>query len=197
VPQKIIVRLQRERPMTVRHSIRKLNPYICLLLLAVPVGIAEPLKIAGLVGLEKGHWLGGVAILTGGYLLSLLLVTRIFRIVQPRLLALPWFASTRMSILEYRSSFFSRWRGALTAMMVATNHKGVNQVARYVAIFIAAIVILDGTPALASDNNCQRLEELAKEYAGVKLSIDQQALKRRLVVWYESSCRERHAASTR
>jgi hypothetical protein len=177
--------------MTVRHSIRKLNPYVCLLLLAVPVGLAEPLKIAGLVGLEKGHWLGGAAILTGGYVVSLFLVTRIFRIVQPRLLALPWFTSTRMRILEYRSSLLSRLRGALARMMVVTKHKRANQIARYAAIFIAAIFVLDGTPAIAVGNNCQ-LEERAKDYAGVKLSIDHQALKRCLVAWH---CHERQAAN--
>jgi hypothetical protein len=136
--------------MTIRRSIRKLHPYICLLLLAVPVGLAEPLKIAGLVGLEKGHWLGGAAILVGGYLLSVFLVTRIFRIVQPRLLALPWFSEIRTRFLEYRSGFFSRWRGALTKMMATTKYKRANQVARYAAIFIAVIFILNGTPAIAS-----------------------------------------------
>jgi hypothetical protein len=183
--------------MTIRHYIRKLHPFICLVLLAVPTAIAEPLKLVGLVGLEKGHWLGGIAILIGGYLLSLFLVDRIFRIVQPRLLALPWFASVRAKFLDYRSSLFSGGRDTLRKVMAGIEFEGAHRAARCAGVFLAVILIFDGTPAFATNNNCLRLETLAREYAGVKLSIDQQALKRRLVVWYESNCRERHAASIR
>jgi hypothetical protein len=183
--------------MTIRHSIRKLHPYICLILLAVPMGVAEPLKMAGLVGLEKGHWLGGAGIIVAGYLLSLFLVNRIFRIVLPRLLALPWFMSIRTRVLEYRSSLFSRSREAFAKIIATTEGKRVNQVIRYVAVLAAAFLVFDGTPAFSSDNNCQRLEALAIEYAGVRLSVDQQVLKRRLVAWYESNCRDRRAASLR
>ena len=183
--------------MTIRHAIRKLHPFICLVLLAVPTAVAEPLKLVGLVGLEKGHWLGGIAILIGGYLLSLLLVNRIFRIVQPRLLALPWFAAARKKLLEFRSSFFAEGRETLQKIMARIESKGIHQVARYAGVLLAVILIFDGTPAFAADDNCGRLEALAKEYAGVKLSVDQQALKRRLVAWYESNCRERRAASIR
>jgi hypothetical protein len=180
--------------MTIRHSIRKLHPFVCLLLLAVPAAIAEPLKLVGLVGLEKGHWLVGFTILIGGYLLSLFLVNRIFRIVQPRLLALPWFASVRAKLLEYRSSFLSRGREILRKVMIGVESKGANKASRYAGVFLAVILIFDGTPAFSTDNNCRRLDVLlAKEYAGLKLGVDQQALKRRLVTWHESICRERQA----
>jgi hypothetical protein len=64
-------------------------------LLAIPVAIAEPLKMAGLIVAGTGHWIDGVGILAFAYVLSFFVVKRLFRIVQPRLLALPWFRGCR------------------------------------------------------------------------------------------------------
>jgi hypothetical protein len=82
-------------PLSFRQSIRRLHPYYCLLLLAIPVAIVEPLKVAGLFVVGSGHWIDGIAIMAGAYVLSYFLVTRLFKIVQPRLLALPWFRESR------------------------------------------------------------------------------------------------------
>ena len=95
-----VVPTSSDKPKSFRHSIRRLHPYYCLLLLAIPVAIVEPLKMAGFVVVGTGHWIGGAAILTCAYILSLSLVTRLFRIVQPRLLALPWFRDGRAWILN-------------------------------------------------------------------------------------------------
>ena len=56
---------------------------------------------------------------------------------------------------------------------------------------IAATLLtaMNGTTALANEHNCRRLENLAREYAGVQLTKPQQLLKRRLVAWYNSNCR--------
>jgi hypothetical protein len=59
------------------------------------------------------------------------------------------------------------------------------------ALFAGAI-----TPASA-DDNCRRLEVLSQQYEGVALTLDQQRLKHRLVVWYESNCRERRTADAK
>jgi hypothetical protein len=56
--------------------------------------------MASLVVVGTGHWIDGAAILACAYVLSLSLVTRIFRIVQPRLLALAWFRHGRAWILK-------------------------------------------------------------------------------------------------
>lgn len=71
-----------------------------MLLLAIPVAIVEPLKMAGFVVVGTGHWIDGAAMLALAYILSFSLVTRLFRIVQPRLLALPWFRDGRAWILK-------------------------------------------------------------------------------------------------
>jgi hypothetical protein len=63
-----------------------------LVLLLVPTCLVEPLKlvalaVAGEWSLDYGHVHD-----RGAYATSLLLVERLFRIVKPKLLTLPWFA---------------------------------------------------------------------------------------------------------
>ena len=75
-------------------------------MLAIPVAIVEPIKMAGLVVVGTGHWIDGAVILALAYILSFSLVTRLFRIVQPRLLALPWFRDGRAWILKLWHAIF-------------------------------------------------------------------------------------------
>lgn len=49
--------------------------------------------MAALLVLGKGHWLGGVAVMICAYAVSLLVTERLFIIVKPKLLRLPWFAA--------------------------------------------------------------------------------------------------------
>jgi hypothetical protein len=44
-----------------------------------------------------------------------------------------------------------------------------------------------------SAENCQRLEALANQYAGVELTSDQKQLKRKMVSWYSTHCMHRAA----
>lgn len=48
--------------------------------------------------------------------------------------------------------------------------------------------------ASKADYRCQQLEELNKQYIGVSLTTDQQALKRKLVAWYNANCKMRRAS---
>ena len=56
-------------------------------------------------------------------------------------------------------------------------------------IATAALIAISGTAALSNDSNCRQLEDLARQYAGVKLSSYQQQIKRRLVAWYQDNCK--------
>ena len=56
--------------------------------------------MAGFVVVGTGHWIDGAVILALAYILSFSLVTRLFRIIQPRLLVLPWFRDGRAWILK-------------------------------------------------------------------------------------------------
>ena len=60
--------------------------------LAIPVSLIEPLKLAAVAIAGEGHWITGTLTIIFAYAASLLLVERLFRIVKPKLLTLPWFA---------------------------------------------------------------------------------------------------------
>ena len=79
-------------PSGVRRRIERLGPYQSLMLLAVPTCIVEPLKLIAVAVGGEGHWITGIIMVVGAYAASLLLVERLFRIVKPKLLTLPWFA---------------------------------------------------------------------------------------------------------
>lgn len=78
--------------LDLRHFIERLGPHQSLVLLAVPTSLIEPLKLAALAFAGKGHWITGTAMVVAAYAGSLLVVERLFRIVRPKLLTLPWFA---------------------------------------------------------------------------------------------------------
>jgi len=53
---------------------------------------------------------------------------------------------------------------------------------------------LTSTASTAEDFRCKQLEDLNRQYMGVSLTTDQQALKRKLVAWYNANCKTRRAS---
>src|SRR5581483_11282161 len=92
--------------MGLRAAIERLPPYPSLLLLGAPWLIVEGTKLAALALAGEGHWLSGAGFLVGAYGAGALLTERLFVIVRPKLLQLPWFAR----ILGYLSRFYARLR---------------------------------------------------------------------------------------
>jgi hypothetical protein len=93
-----------------RAWIKRLGPYQSLALLLLPASVVEPLKLIAIAVAGDGHWITGTAMIVIAYGASLLLVERLFRIVKPKLLTLPWFANiwTRLTVL--RGKVFDRVR---------------------------------------------------------------------------------------
>jgi hypothetical protein len=75
-----------------RDRVERLGPYPSLFLLALPACTVEPLKLVAVAVAGEGHWLTGIAMIIVCYAVSLLVVERLFVIVKPKLLTLPWFA---------------------------------------------------------------------------------------------------------
>jgi hypothetical protein len=75
-----------------RRYIERLGPYQSLVLLLIPTSLVEPLKLIAVAVAGEGHWITGTVTIVVAYAASLLLVERLFRIVKPKLLTLPWFA---------------------------------------------------------------------------------------------------------
>jgi len=75
-----------------RRYVERLSPYQSLALLAIPTSLVEPLKIFAVAIAGAGHWVAGTITAVCAYAVSLVLVERLFEIVKPKLLTLPWFA---------------------------------------------------------------------------------------------------------
>jgi hypothetical protein len=75
-----------------RRYIERLGPYQSLVLLLIPTSLVEPLKLIAVAVAGDGHWITGTIMIVVAYAASLLLVERLFMIVKPKLLTLPWFA---------------------------------------------------------------------------------------------------------
>jgi len=90
--------------------VRSLGPYQSLALLLVPVSVVEPLKLIAVAVAGEGHWIAGTAMVAGAYAVSVLFIERLFGLVKPKLLTLPWFARIW--------SRFVRVRGKLAGWLV-------------------------------------------------------------------------------
>ncbi|WP_188080172.1 hypothetical protein [Neorhizobium sp. P12A] len=78
--------------------VKQLDPVIgslprlaVLILFAVPFAVAEPLKIYALVLIAKGRLVVGLTIIVFAYLMSFVLVERIFHAGREKLLTYNWF----------------------------------------------------------------------------------------------------------
>jgi hypothetical protein len=94
-----------------RSSIEGLGPYQSLVLLAIPVSLIEPLKLAAVAIAGEGHWITGTIVIVCAYAASLLFVDRLFRIVKPKLLTLPWFARVWNWFVALRGRALGWFRG--------------------------------------------------------------------------------------
>jgi hypothetical protein len=89
-------------PGYIRRNIQRLNPYASLFLLAVPLMFAEPLKLVAVFIFGSGHLLAGLMVMLSAYLVSALLVERLFKIVKPKLLTLSWFVIFWTKVVDTR-----------------------------------------------------------------------------------------------
>jgi hypothetical protein len=89
-------------PSRLRRYIEGLGPYQSLVLLAIPVSLVEPLKLAAVAIAGGGHWITGTVTIIFAYAVSLLVIERLFKIVKPKLLTLPWFARLWSWIVNIR-----------------------------------------------------------------------------------------------
>ena len=96
---------------TPRRRIERLGPYPSLLLVAVPLAVVEPLKVAIIFFAGSGHWITGTIAMICAYAVGLFVTHRLFRIVRPKLLRLPWFAAFWTWLTTTRRQVFAWLRG--------------------------------------------------------------------------------------
>jgi hypothetical protein len=91
-----------------RRQIKSLRPYPALLILAVPLAVVEPLKLATIFIAGEGHWITGGLVLLFAYAVSLFVTHWLFQVVKPKLLTLPWFARSWAWFIAARKKAW-RW----------------------------------------------------------------------------------------
>ena len=101
-----------KRAKFLRHWIESLGPYQSLAILAVPLCLAEPMKLAALAVAGGGHWYTGIAMAIAAYTVSLFVVERLFAVVKPKLLQLRWFAKFWGFVLVCRYKLMKQLRDA-------------------------------------------------------------------------------------
>lgn len=90
-----------------RTWIESLGPHQSLVLLAVPTCLVEPLKFVAVAVAGDGHWITGTCMIVAAYATSLVVLERLFLIVKPKLLILPWFAWAWGGFTALRARFFN------------------------------------------------------------------------------------------
>jgi hypothetical protein len=84
-----------------------LPPYAILVLLAVPLAFAEPAKIYALVLMGEGHFKTGLVTIAMAYLVSLVVVERIYHAGQAKLRTISWFAKLMDWLIGNRDRFLA------------------------------------------------------------------------------------------
>ena len=116
-PKRLLLRM--------RRGIARLPPYSALFILAGPLAIVEPLKLATVFIAGEGHWITSALVLLFAYAVSLLVTHWLFGVVKPKLLTLPWFARAWRWFVALREKF-GHWlamRGVSTARRRRPGHR--------------------------------------------------------------------------
>lgn len=84
------------------EAIGRLPPYAVLALLVVPFAVAEPAKVYAVYLMASGHALIGILIMIGAYIVSIVVVDRIFTAGKAKLFTIPWFLKLWTWLCAYR-----------------------------------------------------------------------------------------------
>ena len=91
-----------------RRQIERLPRYPALLILAGPLAVVEPLKLATVFIAGEGHWITGGLVMVFAYGVSLFVTHWLFSIVKPKLLTFLWFARAWARFVSIRNKTW-RW----------------------------------------------------------------------------------------
>lgn len=110
--------LSRLRPVRrLTDRLRTLRPYPALVVLGVPAGLIEVLKLGAVYWVARGHLVSGTVALLALHAASLLATERLFAVVKPQLLTIPWFAALWGRVEAIRDALL-RWMSGTRAWAV-------------------------------------------------------------------------------
>ncbi len=88
--------------------LKRLPPYVALVVFAVPFILLEPVKVFSIFWIGLGHFVSGAMLLIVSYILSLLIVERMFHVTRDQLLSIAWFAWGYRLIMHVKAWAFER-----------------------------------------------------------------------------------------
>ncbi len=119
-------------------ALRRVPPYPALVLFAVPFAILEPLKLVTLWWLAKGHLVSGTVGLLIAHGLTVLIPERLFSVLKPTLLTLPWFAAIWTRIVATRDRILAWVRETRAWAHLGRLREAGLDVARRIAAWVRA-----------------------------------------------------------
>lgn len=93
--------------LRLQDIVAALPAYAILVLLTVPLAFAEPAKIYALVLMGEGHFTAGLATMALAYLVSLVIVERIYHAGRTKLATIAWFAKLMEWLTSNRDRFLA------------------------------------------------------------------------------------------
>ena len=103
-----------KRPLwrAIENAIRRLPPWGALVLFAVPTLLLFPIKLVALWLIARGQPVVGVLVIVAAKLLGTALVARLFRLTQPALMKLDWFAAAYVWFMPWKDAWLNAIRAS-------------------------------------------------------------------------------------
>jgi hypothetical protein len=119
-------------------ALRKIPPYPAMALFLVPFAILEPLKLVTLWWAATGHVVSGTVGLLIAHGLTVLIPERLFSVLKPTLLTLPWFAAIWSRIVTTRDKILAWVRQTRAFAHLGRLREAVRHAARRIAAWVRA-----------------------------------------------------------
>ena len=103
-----------KRPLwrAIENAIRRLPSWAALLLFAAPTLLMFPIKLVALWLIAQGQPVVGVMVIVAAKLLGTAIVARLFRLTQPALMKLNWFAAAYVWFMPWKDAWLNAIRAS-------------------------------------------------------------------------------------
>jgi hypothetical protein len=109
----------------IERAIGSMHPYLILVLLVVPFGIAELTKVLGVYLMSTGHFRTGMTLFIGAYVVSIVVCERTFHAGKDQLLTIPWFAKGYGWVMMVKDHIFGWFKQTRVWRMAVSIRQGV------------------------------------------------------------------------
>lgn len=93
-------------------AIAGLPPYAALVVIALPSTLLFPLKFVAVYLVANGHLVAATALFVAAKIVSTALIARLFLLVKPALMQIPWFVALHDRFVPWKDAVFARIRSS-------------------------------------------------------------------------------------